>query len=188
MPSAPAASRGHVCLAIVRSVPAHGISQALHPLDRVRLYRTCVRLDPHDIEGRMELASTLALLGDSVSASSAVSVLLAVLARPVNEAARKDAHNMLAVLFDQAAARLDVAEQHLRAALAIDPAYTPSLVNLGNCLWKQQGRREESLRAFLRAQVHQTSVTIPFHYTLTHCRLLLTYVKSLSSATRAKRG
>jgi len=85
-------------------------------------------------------------------------VLRAVLALPVNEAAQKDAHNALAVLLDQTQGRLEHAEHHLRAALSVDPAYAPAVLNLANCLW-QQYRMEEAEALFRQAVALQPDET-----------------------------
>ena len=124
----------------------HPAVAALRPRDHIRIYRMCVRLRPFDIEARMGLAEQLASSGDTASSAH---VLHGVLALPVNAAAALDAHNALGVIMDTHD-RAQQAERHLRAALSINPAYTPALTNLGNCLWKQR-RAHEALALFDRA-------------------------------------
>ena len=99
----------------------------------------------------MELAAALAQAGGS---ADAMRVLRTVLALPVNAAARLDAHTALAVLLDQTEGRLEQAEYHFRAALAVNPAYAPALLNLANCVW-QQYRLQEALALFRRAAAQQ---------------------------------
>ena len=134
---------------------------ALETANAIRMLRMCIRLRPFDIEARMDLAAHYAIINDAYSSAR---VLRGVLALPVNDAAALDAHNALGVILDRSQGHTQHAELHLRAALAIDPAYTPAMLNLGNCMWKQR-RTSDALELFDRA-IRLAPAESDFHYSL----------------------
>jgi tetratricopeptide (TPR) repeat protein len=121
------------------------LQRAGRAAEAVDAYRRLLARDPQQPECWFNLALLLRALRRLPEALDAYQRALETgVSRP------EEAHLNRAVIYTDFLGEHAAAERELRAALALNPAFTPALLNLGN-LCEDLGRREEALAAYERA-------------------------------------
>lgn len=123
-------------------------AEALHRQGRraeaIEVFRQLLATMPQSNEGWYELGYLLKAEGRFEEALEAYAQALARgIKRP------EEVHLNRAVIYSDHLRRDELAEQELRAALALDPGYVPAQLNLGN-LHEERGERDEALACYDR--------------------------------------